>query len=58
MSAEILGDAYFVGSITYRCPWQGIETISFCYRADNEGGFELYRDYAPYNERKNHPKTA
>ena len=55
MATEMLCDVYFIGHMTYRCPGKGIEGISFCYRLSQDGGFEIYRNYAPYNEQKRHP---
>jgi hypothetical protein len=46
-------ESYFVGSIYYEFPGNQAEFMRFCYKANGRGGFDLYRDYAPYNETKN-----
>jgi hypothetical protein len=46
-------ESYFIGSIYYEFPGNQAELMRFCYKSNGRGGFDLYRDYAPYNETKN-----
>jgi hypothetical protein len=46
-------ESYLLGFIYYEFPGNQSELMRFCYKANSRGGFDLYRDYAPYNETKN-----
>jgi hypothetical protein len=47
-----LTESYLIGRMFYEIPGQDSEIITFCYKYNGLGGFDLYRDYPPYNERK------
>lgn len=45
-------ESYLLGWIFYEILGQNAEIISFCYHKTRGRNFTLYRDYPPYNERK------
>ena len=53
---EGLAEPYMIGTVYYSVPGQDDEIMTFCYKANLTGGFDLFADYPPFNDRKKAPK--
>ena len=53
---EGLAEPYMIGTIYYSVPGQDDEIMTFCYKANANGGLDLFADYPPFNDRKKVPK--